>query len=253
MHTFNKAMLMHEELTEEQVSKIVQEGESIGEFIAYQRFSADERKKYAKIIKDFNELYYNLFMQTWWTTSWRGAHLLKPPTDMWIYQELICRLRPDVIIETGTYTGASALFMSDIMDLEGIDGEVWTVDITDAEVCDNFLKKVVSGKIDLIKNTSIDEKLVDGFRKMIDLKQYTKVMVILDSCHDEPHVTRELELYAPLVTKGMPLIVEDTGNHPGPKAAVDAWYPNQTRFKRDMICEKYMLTFSRDGFFECTN
>ena len=76
-------------------------------------------------------------------------------------------------------------------------------------------------------------------------------MVILDSDHEEEHVAQELEIYAPLVTKGSILIVEDTNNHPGPKAAVERWFPeHRENFKYDYMCEKFMLTFNRDGYFE---
>src|SRR5438094_9090153 len=47
----------------------------------------------------------------WETTQWMGVPALKCPFDTWIYQEIIHRTRPDVIIETGTRYGGSALCM----------------------------------------------------------------------------------------------------------------------------------------------
>jgi len=77
-----------------------------------------------------------------------------------------------------------------------------------------------------------------------------RVMVILDSDHSEEHVSKELELYAPLVTKGSILIIEDTSNCPGALAAVESWSLRQKEFRKNVMCEKFMLTFSRDGYWE---
>jgi cephalosporin hydroxylase len=44
--------------------------------------------------------------------TWLGTQVLKNPFDLWIYQELLARTRPDVIIETGTFAGGSALYLA---------------------------------------------------------------------------------------------------------------------------------------------
>jgi cephalosporin hydroxylase len=54
--------------------------------------------------------------------------MLKCPFDFWMYQELIFELRPDLIIETGTFEGASAFYFATILDLIG-SGEIVTIDI----------------------------------------------------------------------------------------------------------------------------
>ena len=60
--------------------------------------------------------------------SWFGIPVLKCPIDLWIYQEIIVQTRPNLIIETGTMAGGSALFMAMVCDLLG-SGHVLTVDI----------------------------------------------------------------------------------------------------------------------------
>src|SRR5918999_422835 len=52
-------------------------------------------------------------------TYWRGARVIKCPLDLWIYQELISELRPDLIVETGTMYGGSAFYFASILDLVG--------------------------------------------------------------------------------------------------------------------------------------
>ena len=58
-----------------------------------------------------------------------GVGLEKVPTDMWIYQEIIHELRPDLIIETGTLHGGSGVLpRGRSADLVG-HGRVVTIDI----------------------------------------------------------------------------------------------------------------------------
>jgi cephalosporin hydroxylase len=82
-------------------------------------------------------------------------------------------------------------------------------------------------------------------------------MVILDSDHAMAHVRAELELYAPMVTAGCYLIVEDTNvnghpvyplHGPGPMEALGEFLPRHPEFEVDAECEKFMLTFNPRGY-----
>ncbi|HZQ97896.1 MAG TPA: CmcI family methyltransferase, partial [Chloroflexota bacterium] len=64
---------------------------------------------------------------TWRDTYWHGVRVRKCPLDLWVYQELLHELRPDLIVETGTAYGGSALYLAHMCDLLG-QGEVVTVD-----------------------------------------------------------------------------------------------------------------------------
>jgi len=220
------------------------------EFIAQQRYSDIERARFAKVIREFNELYYMMSPQTWGSTKWRGVPICKAPTDMWIYQELITKLRPDVIIETGTFCGGSALFMRDILHLSQTHGQVISIDKTLARLDD--LAKVDG--IKFLEAPSESFEALSFVKAYLAAYQCQTVMVILDSDHSHEHVLKELELYAPLVTVGSALIIEDTSNAPGPKSAMEEWFIEKNgkdyTFKHDYMCEKYMLTFNRDGYFE---
>jgi cephalosporin hydroxylase len=213
-------------------------------------YTLEQKEGFSKTIKTFNELYYSMGKQTWLGMKWRGITVYKPATDMWIYQELITQLRPDLIIETGTHVGGSALFMHDIMRLEEIDGLVMTIDIDDhrdkkfKDMCEN-------GYIKFIHGNSVDDLVLDEIHEYINEDCPKTVMVILDSDHTKEHVFRELELYTPFVTVGSALIVEDTSNTDGAKEAVEEWHAlNLSRFSPDYMCEKFMLTFNRGGYFE---
>src|SRR5215831_18827380 len=58
------------------------------------------------IVRAFHNLYYHRWADSHADTlnlSWLGFRLAKCPLDLWIYQELIVRTRPEVIVECGTF------------------------------------------------------------------------------------------------------------------------------------------------------
>jgi len=236
---------MEEDMTVEEMSK----EEKIAEIVGHVKYSEEDKARWSKLIAEFNELYYAMGVQTWGLMKWRGIPLLKPPTDMWTYQELIYEIKPDLIIETGTYRGGSALFMRDVLNLVYPEGKVISIDIDDKYIAE---EAKVSGII-FYKGSSVVDETLTYVKAHIAAHNCQRVMVILDSDHSEGHVSKELDLYAPLVTVGSILVVEDTSpkcNAPGPLAAVNSWSLGQRGFKKNLMGEKFMLTFCRDGFWE---
>src|SRR5215213_3453184 len=71
------------------------------------------------VLSWFNQAYYFEKKQTWENTYWMGVPLYKCPTDLWVYQEILVQTRPNVIVETGTANGGSALYLAMIGDLIG--------------------------------------------------------------------------------------------------------------------------------------
>jgi cephalosporin hydroxylase len=85
------------------------------------------------------------------------------------------------------------------------------------------------------------------------------VMVVLDSDHSASNVLNELRVFAPLVTVGAYLIVEDThvNGHPvepsfgpGPAEALNDFLATNKGFARDATREKFLLTFNPGGFLK---
>ena len=203
------------------------------------------------IISAFHDLYYNGLAgegRIYERTKWMGVACLKCPLDMWAYQEILHEVRPDLVIETGTHMGGSALFMAHILDLLG-KGEIITIDTQTAV-------RPSHPRIRYVLGSSADETLVgDLLRGRSDEVR----LVVLDSDHSEDHVHRELELFSPFVTVGSYLIVEDTNinghptlpsHGPGPFEAVTTFLKSHPDFVVDETREKFLMTFNPRGFLK---
>lgn len=185
--------------------------------------------------------------------SFLGVPICKCPLDLWIYQELVYKTRPDLIIETGTLYGGSALYLASLCKLMNF-GRVVTIDVNAPPY------KFEHERLRFITGSSIDPELVDRleFDEKLEIEK-RKVMVILDSDHSKLHVLKELELYAPLVSHDSYLIVEDTNINghpvrldygPGPLEALEEWLPKHKDFTIDKRCEKFGITFNPNGYLK---
>jgi cephalosporin hydroxylase len=156
-----------------------------------------------------------------WVNNWFGVGLLQYPSDLMTYQQLVWEIRPDVIIETGTYSGGLTLYLSSLLEQIHPEGKVISVDLDTKPARDNFAglgvhrKASLLDRIQLIEASSTDPTTIATIRKQVG--RDTRVLIILDSLHTRENVLRELELYGPFVSKGSYVIVNDT--HLG------RWYP----------------------------
>lgn len=187
----------------------------------------------------------------WQTLSWCGHTVLKCPFDLWIYQEIIAELRPGLIVETGTYEGGSAMFMAHVCDMLG-EGKVISIDPRPRATPDH-------PRIEYLKASSLD---VGALRRVADVASSVApahVLVILDANHSYSHVLHEVTAYAPFVTLGSYLIVEDTningrpvavGFGPGPGEAADEFMSVRKDFVRDAHRERLLLSFNPGGYLK---
>lgn len=193
---------------------------------------------------------------TWGANKWLDRFLAKCPLDCWIYQEIIAETRPDVIIETGTALGGSALFYASVCDMLQ-HGRVVSIDITkEADLAAEWQQEPGytlprHPRIRYLFGSSIAENIMSQVSYLV--RPQNTVMVILDSDHAAEHVARELALYSDLVTTGNYLIVEDTNlsddaQGGSPRMAVEAFLVNDDRFKVDTYCERFLLTFNPGGY-----
>jgi cephalosporin hydroxylase len=207
-----------------------------------------QRLRARTTVASFHRIYYDENDRTWSNTTWLGVRVFKCPLDLWIYQELIDRIRPDLVVETGTAAGGSALFLASCLDLVG-NGRVVTVDVLDRR------DRPEHGRITYLTGSSVSDAIVGEISTAAAAS--TSVLVILDSDHSAAHVLQELRKYAPLVTPGSYLIVEDTNVNghpilpsfgPGPYEAVETFLAESSDFVRDPECEKFFMTFNPGGY-----
>lgn len=56
--------------------------------------------------------------RSWGKSTWEGIKILKYPTDLFVYQEIIFEIKPDLIVEFGSFSGGSALFLARMSQLQ---------------------------------------------------------------------------------------------------------------------------------------
>lgn len=207
----------------------------------------------SNIVDQFRDLYYKLGIAD--RMIWRGIKIIKNPCDLLMLADLIGRIRPAAIVETGTAEGGSALFYSDMAQLLQIPIQVITVDMRPKISYDSTDRGIIS-----VTGYTTDHKIVDQVKTLIGDK--SPVMVILDSDHSHGNVLKELELYSPMVTVGSYLVVEDTNINghpsfpsfgPGPFEAVQEFLAGNAQFECDKECEQHLLTFNPGGYLRRTN
>ncbi len=212
--------------------------------------------------------------------SWMGRPIIQYPQDMVAMQELIWKVKPDVIIETGIAHGGSLILSASMLAL---------LDLCDAEVAGETLqpgkpkRKVIgvdidirahnraaieahpmASRIEMIQGSSIDPAIVQQVKDRV--AGFKTVLVSLDSNHTHEHVLSELEAYAPLTSLGSYCVVFDTivedlpeemsANRPwapgnNPKTAVWKYLETHKEFEIDKEIEnKILVTVAPDGYLK---
>ena len=142
-----------------------------------------------------------------YTFSWLGRPIIQLPDDMFRTQEVIHRLRPDVIIETGVAHGGSLIFYASLCEAMG-KGQVIGVDIEiRAHNRAAIAAHPLSRRIQLIEGSSIAPDVLEPVGAAI--RPGDTVLVLLDSDHSYAHVLAELKAYAGFVSEGSYIVATD--------------------------------------------
>lgn len=156
--------------------------------------------------------------------TWLGRPVIQVPQDLYATQELIWACRPDLIVETGIAHGGSLIMSASMLALldycDAMESGA-TLDVRkaprrvlgiDIDIRDHNRKAISShplgGKISMIEGSSVAPETVAQVKEIA--RNHRRVMIFLDSNHTHQHVLDELELYAPLTTKGSYCVVWDT-------------------------------------------
>ena len=235
------------------------------------QFELEREKNIKKLSqnKKLKKLALNFYTESWkhkysYNFDWLGRPIIQIPQDIVALQEIIWRVKPDLIIETGIAHGGSLIFYASLLELIG-KGEVLGIDIDIREHNKKEIEKhKMFKRIKMIEGSSVDETVVKQVKKIV--KKHKKVMVCLDSLHTNNHVLRDLELYSQFVSKGSYLVVFDTiieympkgffkdrpwdkGNNPA--TAVRTFLKNNKDFVIDREIEnKLLITSAPSGFLK---
>jgi cephalosporin hydroxylase len=197
----------------------------------------------------------------WKQVHWLGVPVLQWPTDLIVMQELIAKLRPNCIVETGLYLGGTAVFYASILELLGIDGRVISIDIQiHPEARRNIEASQYRKRIHLIEGDSKSDAVHQELGKLLNGEK--NVMVCLDSDHSYAHTLGELRAFSRYVPVGGYLILFDTicreladtpnGDpawlNDSPMTALEEFLSENRNFVSDPEWEKLLVTFAPKGF-----
>jgi cephalosporin hydroxylase len=205
------------------------------------------------------EAIYNLFLErlvtrmfstrlTRKTTNWAHCHWLgqrcwQNVLDLWTIQETLTEIRPALLIEARTNRGAAALYYAHQFDLMG-HGRLVTIDIAK-------MHDLTHPRVDFLLGSSVSAPILDTVRARVATAG-GPILVILDSDHRDTHVLAELDAYAPFVTPGSYVLVQDgiidelpsfAGDRPGPLPAIRLFLSKHPEFEVDHArCDRFLVT-----------
>jgi cephalosporin hydroxylase len=212
--------------------------------------------------------------------TWMGRPAIQLPNDTWAMQELVWKIRPDLIIESGIAHGGSLIYYASLLALldlcEVVESGVpyhptqtqrkvlgLDIDIRahNRQAIENH---PMFNWIKMLQGSSVAPETIEQVVKIA--KNHKRILVSLDSSHTHDHVLAELEAYAPLVSPGSYCVVFDTVledmppeqcfNRPwapgnSPKTAVWEFLQAHPEFEIDHTIEhKLLITVAPDGFLK---
>lgn len=209
---------------------------------------------------------------------WLGRPIIQYPQDIVAMQELIWKVKPDLIVETGIAHGGSLILSASMLALLDYCDAVGSGKMLDPQATRRRVLGVdidirvhnraaieahpMSHRIDMIQGSSTAPEIIAKVHQAA--AGYKRVMVFLDSNHTHAHVLAELDAYASLVSSESYCVVFDTfiedlpaGMYPdrpwdvgdNPKTAVREFLSRNHDFEVDKDLEaKLLITVAPGGY-----
>lgn len=198
--------------------------------------------------------------------DWAGLPIIQFPEDILAVQELVWRIKPGAVIETGVARGGSILNYASLLGMLGGDRVAIGVDI---EIRPHNRARIeahpLAGRVRLVEGSSTEPATVASVERHVAGR--APVLVVLDSNHTHDHVLSELRAYSRFVAPGSYMVVFDTvieflppetnagrtwGKGNSPYSAVAEFLRENARFEIDKDLEnKLLFTCCPGGFLRC--
>jgi cephalosporin hydroxylase len=140
-------------------------------------------------------------------TAFLGVPVDRNPLDLWIMQQAAFEVRPEFVIDTGTGEGGAALFWAHTLDGIGLPhAKVVTID---------WKNRVTAAARTALWQRHVEAVLGDPTAPAVVARVAGEVknaptLVVLGAGEDVAGVLDALRAYAPLVTRGSYMVVENT-------------------------------------------
>lgn len=212
--------------------------------------------------------------------DWLGRPIIQYPQDMVAMQELIWQVKPDLIIETGIAHGGSLILSASMLAMLDMCDAIETGEMLDPKVSRRKVLGIdidirphnreaieahpMASRIQMIQGSSVASEIIEQVHAIA--RNYSRVMVFLDSNHTHDHVLAELEAYAPLTSVDSYCVVFDTfvedmpkgffKDRPwdvsnNPKTAVRDYLQRHSEYEIDKnMQDKLLITVAPDGYLK---
>jgi cephalosporin hydroxylase len=239
-----------------------------------EEFSDDARLK--TIAHDW--VFHSMQQKYLYNFDWLGRPIIQYPEDMVAIQELIWKVKPTLVIETGIAHGGSLVLSASMLAMldycEAVEAgstldprksrrKVVGIDIDIRSHNRSAIEAhPLAGLISMVEGSSVDCHVIDEVHQLAT--GHETVMVFMDSNHTHEHVLGELNAYAHLVTKGSYCVVFDTfvedmppkyfpdrpwDKGDSPKTAVREYLKSHSEFEIDKsIDNKLLISVAPDGY-----
>ncbi len=184
--------------------------------------------------------------------SYQGVPMIKNPFDFALYPLLLWNLKPRTIIEIGSKDGGSALWLGDMLNNFGIDGQIYSIDIVKVTSVEHSRVTYMEGN-----GRALHEILSPDFLNSLP----RPLLVIEDADHVYETSHHVLEFFHPYIRPGEYIVIEDgiisdltqdTGYNSGPHKALKEFLATHLdEYEIDgNFCDffGYNLTWCTNGF-----